>query len=199
MSAEVQSSFVDVMERLRRGENDAATEVFRRYAGRLLALARSRLNPLLRRKADPDDVLQSAFKSFFHLVADGVFELRDWDSLWGLLVTMAVRKCHRQARHYHGAKRDLRREQAVTTTADSSQGDIELAGAEPTPEEAAAVADTLEELMRDLEDRDRLILQLRLQGHTAAEIGDLAGYTQFTIEGVLKKIRKRWKKLRDQE
>ena len=53
--------------------------------------------------------------------------------------------------------------------------------------------------MRDLDERDRQILQLRLLGHTAVEIGDRVGYTQFTVEGVLKRIRKRWKERRDAE
>jgi hypothetical protein len=38
-------SFEDLMARLRAGQNDAATEVFNRFAGRLIALARKQLDP----------------------------------------------------------------------------------------------------------------------------------------------------------
>jgi RNA polymerase sigma-70 factor (ECF subfamily) len=193
------SSFEHVLERLRRGENDAATEVFQRYAGRLLALARSKLNPLLRQKTDPEDVVQSAFRSFFHDLGEGQFQLKDWDSLWGLLVVIALRKCRRRVRYYYAARRDVRKEVAAPAPGESSDGDIVLLGQGPTASEAAILAETLDEMMHDLDDRDRQILQLRLQGCTAPQISESVGYTQFVVEGVLKKIRKRWKKLRDQE
>src|SRR5262245_45513855 len=192
-----ESSFDDLLDRLRRRDDDAATHVFQRYAGRLLAVARGRLNPVLRQKTDPEDVLQSAFRTFFHHVADGDYELIDWESLWGLLVVITLRKCHRQGRHYLGAGRDVRKEQTTPLPAESSGADLSVIARDPGPEEAAILTETLEELLRGLDERDCRILQLRLQGHTAAEVGDLLGYTQFTVEAVLKKIRKRWSKMRD--
>jgi RNA polymerase sigma-70 factor (ECF subfamily) len=192
-------SFVDVLDRLRRGENDAATEVFRRYAGQLVKLAEARLNPLLRQKVGPEDVMQSAFRTFFRRVEDGKFQLKNWDSLWGLLAVIVVRKCHKQERHFFGPTHDVRKEVPVPRAGESSDGGVLLRGPEPTPEEAGVLVETLEDLMRDLDNRDRQILQLRLQGHTASEIGELVGFTQFTVEGVLKKIRKRCKQLLDLE
>ena len=58
-------TFSRLMARLRAGEDAAAREVFERFAGRLVALARRRCNRLLARKVDPEDVVQSAYKSFF--------------------------------------------------------------------------------------------------------------------------------------
>ena len=58
-------TFVLLMARLGSGEDAAAREVFQQFAGRLVALARGRFNRLLARKVDPEDVVQSAFKSFF--------------------------------------------------------------------------------------------------------------------------------------
>jgi RNA polymerase sigma factor (sigma-70 family) len=90
----------------------------------------------------------------------------------------------------------VQREVAVSASSDDSG--VAIVDRQPSPHEAAVLAETLKELMRDLDERDRNILQLRLQGHSAAEIGDQVGYTQFTVEGVLKRIRKRWKHLRDE-
>jgi RNA polymerase sigma-70 factor (ECF subfamily) len=76
-----QDSFEFLMARLNAGEGGAADALFRRYAERLLALARSRLEEAVRRKEDPEDVLQSVFKSFFTRHQDGQFDVAGWESL----------------------------------------------------------------------------------------------------------------------
>jgi len=194
-----QPSFVEILERLQRGEQDAATEVFRRYAGRLVALARTRLNPLLRRKAGAEDVVQSAFRSFFEHLANGEFQLKNWESLWGLLVVITLRKCRRQSRHYQGAKRNVHKEVTGPEPFASYDVGAVIVDREPTPHEAAVLAETVDELLQGLDERDRQILRLRLQGHTAIEIGYRVGFTRFTVEGVLKKIRRKLKKQQDLE
>jgi RNA polymerase sigma-70 factor (ECF subfamily) len=55
-------TFALLMSRLRSGEGAAARDVFDRFAGRLVAPARTRFNRLLARKVDPKDVVPSAFK-----------------------------------------------------------------------------------------------------------------------------------------
>src|SRR5436305_856841 len=78
-------TFSALMGRLRAGEDAAAREVFDRFARRLVALARRRLDRRLAHRADPEDVVQSAFKSFFVRHREGTFRLGDWDGLWSLL------------------------------------------------------------------------------------------------------------------
>ena len=86
-------SFDDLLARLRAGDGAAASEIFDRFAQRLAGLARIRLGERLRRKMDPEEVVQSAYKSFFIRFAEGQFELKTWDSLWALLTVLTVRKC----------------------------------------------------------------------------------------------------------
>src|SRR5262249_1915459 len=74
------SSFTDVMARLRAGDEDAARQVFQRFVHRLVGLARVRLGRDLRRRVDPEDVVQSAYKSFFLRYEEGRVEVRDWGS-----------------------------------------------------------------------------------------------------------------------
>jgi RNA polymerase sigma-70 factor, ECF subfamily len=176
-------SFVELLGGLRSASPEAAEEVFRRYGQRLIALARTRLNGALRRKLDPEDVLQSVYQSFFQRQKDGDLDLRSWDGLWALLVLMTVRKCCRQAEHYHAARRDHRREVAVSSS--PSDSGFEIAGREPTPEEAAQLADTVEDLLRGLEQRDRRIVSLRLQGYSVSEISDEMRRTQRTVRRIL--------------
>src|SRR5262245_37537637 len=98
-------SFHDIIARLGRGESRAASEVFQRFADRLIALARARLTAQVRQKVDPEDVLQSVCRSFFVRQADGQFVLGSWDELWSLLTVLTVRKCANRARHLKAARR----------------------------------------------------------------------------------------------
>ena len=84
-------SFDDLMTRLRAGDDDAAAEVFRRFTHRLIGLARSRLDHLIRGKLDPEDILQSVYRTFFRRHARDGFDLGSWDSLWGMLTVITVR------------------------------------------------------------------------------------------------------------
>src|SRR5947199_10212289 len=94
-SGEVMSddTFAHLMARLRSGEDAAAREVFERFAGRLVALTRGRFNRLLACKVDPEDVVQSAFKSFFVRHRAGKLDVGDSDGLWNLRTLITLRKC----------------------------------------------------------------------------------------------------------
>jgi RNA polymerase sigma-70 factor (ECF subfamily) len=183
-------SFDDLMDRLRAGDEAAAREVFRRFAGRLIGLAHGRLDRLVRAKVDAEDVVQSAFKSFFLGQAAGRFDLGDWDGLWGLLVCITLRKCGRAVRRFHVASRDVRREAPAADVGAAGVAWDALA-AEPTPAEAAMLAETVEQFLGALPPRDRRIFELRLQGCTIPEISAAVGRTEYTVEGVLRKVRRR--------
>jgi hypothetical protein len=58
-------SFADFLTRLQAADADAVHELFRGFTGQLIALARRRVEGGLRHKVDPEDVVQSAYKSFF--------------------------------------------------------------------------------------------------------------------------------------
>src|SRR3954464_3897514 len=68
--------FEALVDRLRAGDAEAAAEVFHRYVGQLVGLASGRLAGLLRAQADPEDVVQSVFRSFFTRQQQGQFDLR---------------------------------------------------------------------------------------------------------------------------
>jgi RNA polymerase sigma-70 factor (ECF subfamily) len=189
-------SFDDLASRLERGEQDAASELFLRFANRLIALAQSHLDTRVRRKVDPEDVLQSVFSSFFVRLRAGKVELTDWGSLWGILVTITARKCGRKIEAFHAACRDVRREARLPDAADSSQPHWDPAGLDPTPSEAAVLADTVEQLLRGFEDRQREIVSLALQGYSHVEIGAQVGRTQRTVRRTLERVRNRLERMR---
>jgi RNA polymerase sigma-70 factor, ECF subfamily len=189
--------FAALMRRLHQGDARAAEAVFTRYARRLIRLAHSRLDGRLSRKIDPEDVMQSALRSFFVRHADGQYDLHDWDSLWSLLTVITMRKCGRQIRRFLAEGRDVRREIAAPDPEGSNSG-WEALGNEPTPSEAAVLADTVEHLMRALPDAiDRRMLELSLQGYGPQEISAAVGRSERTVHRVLSMIRKRLQLHRD--
>ena len=190
-------SFDELMARLRVGDNDAAAQVFNRFANRLIELARRRLNPQIRQKLDPEDVLQSVFRSFFaHQAAGQVTGLESWDNLWAWLVVITMRKCGRRIEYFHSASRDVQREIPTPPSDDKSSADSGTSSDEPTPSEAAILTETVEQLMNGLEGRHREILALSLQGYAVPEISTQVGCTERTAYRVLKRVKEMLEEMR---
>lgn len=185
------AAFNTLMARLRAGDEDAATQIFRRYANRLVGLARTRLDPVLQQKTSPEDVLQSVFKSFFMRAAEGQFELGDWDNLWSLLTLLTIRKCARWADYYRAQRRDVRRETPLPTGTEDAPPAWEALNRDPTPAEALLLTETVERLLADLKPRDREMVVLSLQGETTSKIATELGCAERTVERVLERVRKR--------
>src|SRR3954449_1713612 len=165
-------TFSRLMARLRSGEDAAAREVFERFAGRLVALARGRFNRLLARKVDPEDVVQSAFKSFFVRHRAGKLDVGDCGGLWNLLALITLRKCADRAEYFRAERRDATREatgQSGGGGAGGGRGGGGRGGAwrgavagEPRPEEAVILTETVEHLLRGASAHERPVLELSL-------------------------------------
>jgi RNA polymerase sigma-70 factor (ECF subfamily) len=188
-------SFEDVIARLRAGDSAAAAAIFQRFAQRLIALARTRLDSRLRQKVDPEDVLQSVYKSFFLRHAQGQYDLESWDSLWSLLTLITVRKCYRWTAHFYTVGRDVRAEVPPNAAADESVCGWEPQAREPTPEQAAILAETVEEMLRELAPREREVVTLALQGYTAAEISGQLHRPGRTVYRILERVKKRLQRM----
>ena len=191
-------TFSSLMARLRSGEDAAAQEVFERFAGRLVALTRGRFNRLLARKVDPEDVVQSAFKSFFVRHRAGKLEVGDCDGLWNLLTLITLRKCADRAEYFRADRRDAAREATGPAGGDATPDAWLVAlDREPRPEEAASLAETVEHLFRDLSAHERPILELSLQGYTASEISVRLGRAERSVRRLREHIRKRLERLQE--
>jgi RNA polymerase sigma-70 factor, ECF subfamily len=103
------NDFNRLIDCLRRGDEDAASEVFHRFARRLIALARSQLDSWIRTRVEPEDVVQSVFRSFFTRFEAGQFQLGNWDNLWTVLTLITIRQCANRLEFWQAAKRDLQR------------------------------------------------------------------------------------------
>jgi RNA polymerase sigma-70 factor, ECF subfamily len=192
-------SFADLMARLQSGDNQAAGRVFHRFATQLIVLASNQLDPRLRPKIDAEDVTQSVFRSFFaHHAAGEMVDLESWDSLWGMLVVMTLRKCLRQKSFFSADCRDILREVAFTPFANESGAAWNFCDRQPTPEQAAVLSETVEDLLKQFAGRPRQILTLCLQGLTAAEISAQVGCTERTVFRTYERV-KHWLRCRAAE
>jgi RNA polymerase sigma factor (sigma-70 family) len=184
-------SFDDLMARLRSGDDEAASKVFERFASELIALAYQKLDARIRQKLDPEDIVQSVFRSFFgHQRAGDLRGLGSWDNLWSLLVLMTARKCHRQRRHFHAHCRDVRKEVPLTPSNESAI-DLEICDREATPDDAAALIEMSDGLLNEFEGRSRDILLLRFANYSPEEISTRVGCTERTVHRIYRRI-KEW-------
>ncbi len=72
------------------GETDAATALFVRYAKRIRALARKQTEGDLQLRLEPDDLVQSIFRTFFRRASVGQYHIPAREELWKLLLVIAL-------------------------------------------------------------------------------------------------------------
>jgi len=176
-----------LMDLWRGGDEAAARKLFDTYVERLVALARRRISQRLAARVDPEDVVQSVFRTFFHRVKEGQFSINDEDDLCKLLMRITVHKTLRQVAFHKAAKRNLGLE--VDQGPDPQERLQELLGREPTTEDAVAFLDQLEHFLNRLRPQDRQILEMRLQGYSNEEIADKLGIYDRKIRRVIERIR----------
>ncbi len=175
----------DLVARWRAGDQTAAEELYRHYAGRLIALARSRLSARLGQRIDPEDVVQSAYRSFFADSRAGRYDLQCGTDLWHLLLTITLHKLQCQVQHHSAQKRAVAQEQSFGSE-DSLHGiQAYVAAHGPSPVEAVALIDEVEHIMRPLSPPQRRIVELRLQGHQLGEIAAALSCSLSTVRRVL--------------
>ena len=187
------SSFQDLLSQLQAGDEVAAAKIYQRYARLLIGMARGHLDTLIRQKVDAEDVVQSVYRSFFHRFGLGEYELENWQSLWGLLISITLRKCGRQIEYFHAQKRDVRRENTYAINSKDSMVQWQAIAREPTSEEAAILTETMEQMLSLFEPRQRDIISLSLQGYTQQEISEQIGCSERTIQRLLNTARQKMK------
>jgi RNA polymerase sigma-70 factor (ECF subfamily) len=171
----------------RAGNEQAAQKLFDCYAESLVALARRRMSQRLAGRVDPEDVVQSVFRTFFQRAREGQFNIADQDDLGKLLVRITVHKTLRQVAFHKAAKRNLGME--MSQGEESQQRLEELLDGEPTSEEAVMFLDQLEHFLSRLRPEERQILELRLQGYSNEEIAQKLGIYDRKIRRFLEHVR----------
>jgi RNA polymerase sigma-70 factor (ECF subfamily) len=193
------NSFAEFLARLKARDGAAAREVFERFTQQLIALAHCPFHPAFRHKVDPEDVVPSAYKSFFRRYRGEALNVGTWENLWGVLMVMTLRKCSERVAYYRAPCRDAQREVAPPLAAEDGAAWPGAPGGEPTPLEAAMLSETVDQLLADLNDDERQVVELSLQGYTTQEISQRLGRAERTVRLLLECGRKRLERLQEED
>lgn len=162
-----------------------ANDIFNQYAERLLGVARTRLGARLREKVSEEDIVQSAFISFFRRQNEFQFSGDDSDGLWGLLVIITVRKCTKWAAVFGTNKRSISREVSMNDDLVDHRRMMELATDDPSPEEALLLTELVDRLMGQFGERQQMMISLRMQGYELDEIANETQSSRRTVARVI--------------
>jgi len=172
-----------LLRQIRHGDQDAATQLYNRYASRLLSLARSGLSADLAQRVDGDDIVQSVFGSLFRRVSNGSYDVPADEELWGLLLVITLNKIREKGVYHRAAKRDVRQ------TASDDGIDRSLAALSSESEAASVLRMSVEEALGRLPEQHRNVIRLRMEGYEVAEIAQATGRAKRSVERMLQEGR----------
>lgn len=175
---------------LLRGDHEAARVFCERYGPMLQRIADNHLVDGLRRRVGPETVWQSACRTFLRRAQAGEFQLAGGEDIWRLLCAIMLTKVREKVRFHSRQKRDFDREQPLNPP-DSGRGECdELDFPDPrrTEIEAAELEEEFEILLKDLDEEERQLVELKLQQHTNEEAAVLMKRSERTIRRILKRL-----------
>ena len=171
-----------LVRRCRQGDESAAQDLYRRYAGRLRALASAQCAPDLQVRFDADDIVQSVFRSFFRGLRESAYQVPEGQELWGLLFVIALHKIRNQANYHRAAKRDIG--QTVGG---------ELLASHFADDQASLnfLLVLIDDEVKEYPPVNRQIVRMRIEGYDIGEIVRATGRSRRTVERVLQDFRRR--------
>lgn len=169
-----------LVEGLLRGDPQAANELVTRWHPSLTAIAGRNLRGPARGKNEPQDIVQSAFRSFFGGVNKQQYQLHDSRELWALLVVITLRKCRKQHRHWTAQRRKEDFEEW------NPREERECPGS--PPELLVSLNELVERVLSELDPSEGAIIQKSLEGYSATDIAEDLGRSLRTVQRVRRKV-----------
>ncbi|HUQ71316.1 MAG TPA: sigma-70 family RNA polymerase sigma factor [Planctomycetaceae bacterium] len=185
-----ETSFCDLVQRVRRGDGLAAEELVRAYEPEVRRAIRVRLTDArLRRLVDSVDICQSVLAGFFVRTAAGQFDLQTPEQLLKLLVTMARNRVIDWARHANADRRDGHRQVSL----ELDNGDLRpLAEKEPSPVSVLVNRELLDRVRDRLSPAERQLMEQRAAGQEWDEIakglGEQANAVRMRLTRALDRV-----------
>ncbi|MFT3883641.1 MAG: sigma-70 family RNA polymerase sigma factor [Gemmatales bacterium] len=167
---------------LHKGQDDAATQLYLRYADRLRSLASKQTAGDLRTRVDPEDIVQSVFRTFFRRAAEGHYQVPEGEELWKLFLVIALNKIRTTGAWHHAAKRDSR----------ATVGNDAIAEGQTEDETPLTILNmVIEEMLAEMPESTREIIKQRIAGHEVSDIAAQSGRSKRSVERVLQEFRAR--------
>lgn len=166
-SADTSEEEQRLVSRILRGDREALADLFTLYRPRLWRMVNFRLDPRLRGRVDPDDILQDAWVNALQRMSHFVTEASRSSFIWfRLIVQQTLVDVHR--RHLGADKRSAARERPLTSSWHAESTSTSLAfhlQAQLTSPSSAVVkaelAQQLDAVLQGMSDIDREVLALR--------------------------------------
>ena len=168
------------------GSESAAKDLFDKYCERLLRLAKRRIGQRMSSRFDPEDVVQSAFRTFFTRVKNDEFEFEGENDTFKLLVRLTVRKTLRRIQYHRADKRNP--EVETGNQSDGSEVFNRVASHEPAAEVEVALLDEFERFVGQLPPLDRQVLELKVQGYSTVEIAEKLGTYDRKVRRIIERL-----------
>lgn len=169
---------------LAEGKPTAVEQFWQRYGESLQRVAERQIASWLRRRVDPEDVVQSACRTFFRRASEGNFSFESKDDLWKLLLTITLNKVRMQARFHSRNRRSISKEQAMPEEANLQPAEWDHAI------EQVELQDMLQVAFADKDDERKRVLEMWLEGRTQNEIAKVIGCSERTVRRIQDRIRK---------
>ncbi len=138
---------------------------------------------MLATRFDPEDVVQSVFRTFFRRATQGFFDVPPGEELWQLLLVIALNKVRAWGKFHRRHKRDVRQTVGSPFLDDAPSPD------DPTSLQILSLV--VEETLQQLPALQQQMVVMRIQGHEVAEIADATQRCTRTIERVLQRFRQK--------
>jgi RNA polymerase sigma factor (sigma-70 family) len=164
--------------------------LFEEYLPKLVRVAEARISERFKGKFDENDIVGTVFRSVFRRWKEGKFKFDDDAEFWRLLVTVAKRKIYNKVRDYKTKIRSIDLEVADAASAI-------VAAPDPDPADAAAFEESLAILGERLNQQEKEIFKLRMEGREYMEIADLLDISERHVRRKIVVIRERLKGLFD--
>jgi RNA polymerase sigma-70 factor (ECF subfamily) len=159
--------FAVLLARVRQGDQSAVAALVQQYEPEVRLVARVLLGSALRPYLDTVDLVQSVHRSLLIGLRQDKYALAGPENLVALALTLVRRKVARQWRR---AQRQQRLSGGPADPAQLAHLLASLGSPQPDPAQAAQFNDAIQHLCNNLNETERQLLILRLQGYSTVEV-----------------------------
>lgn len=173
-----------LLQKLKGGHESAATALYQRYAAHLRALTARQSSAALAARMDPDDIVQSVFRTFFRRATNDQYEVPRGEDLWKLFLVIALNKIRNAAAHHTAAKRDVRQTVHLGDTTGTGHTAVT-----PDDTDTTALRLVIDDVIAALPESSREMVRMRIDGHEVADIAARTARSKRSVERVLQQFR----------